>query len=133
MGRPEYEDPEHKKILDKGSIAAGATIDSDQILLANLEMLVITAQVKYHAAADVSVLVKVKYLGESGIFDTIDYTSFYLTYAAGEDVKRSVPIDVPPMGYLLIQLYNGDDVAQEHARVWWTGQRRKVKPVAPSS
>ena len=126
MSSPEYEEPERKKVLDVGSIAAGATVDSDQITLNNMEMLVVTAQVKYESGADVSVQVKVKFLPRSGIFDTIDYTSFYLTYSADAEVKRSVPVDVPALGFLKGQLYNGDDQATGRGRVWYTAQRRKV-------
>ena len=126
MSSPEFEKPEQKKILDKPTIAAGGTEESDQIILENMEMLVIEAQVKYEAGADVSVQVKLKYLSESGIFDTIPYTSFYLTYSAGAEVKRSVPVDVPPLGSLKVELYNGDDQATGRGRVWYTAQRRKV-------
>ena len=126
MSSSEWEEPERKKVLDQPSIAAGATINSDPIILERMEMMVITAQVKYAAGADVSVQVKVKYCPKGGIWDTIDYTSFYLTYDAGKNVKRSIPIDVPAMGSLLVQLYNGDGQAVERSRVWYTAQRRKV-------
>ena len=127
MNSLEYEEAEQKKILDVPTVATLGTMESEQISLDNMEMLVITAQVKYEAGADVSLQVKVKYLPRSGIFDTIPYTSFYLTYSAGAEVKRSVPIDVPPLGFLKVELYNGDDQATGRGRVWYTAQRRKVE------
>ena len=131
MPSEEYEEPEQKKILDKVSIASLGTEESKHISLEGLEMIVITAEVDYESGADVSLHVRLRYLPKSGIFDTIAYTSFYLSYWAEHTVKRSVPIDVPPMGFMKVELYNGDDIATGRARVWWTGQRRKVDRVAP--
>ena len=133
MPSAEYEEPEQKKILDKPSIATLGTEESDLIHLENLEVVTVTAEVAYEAGADVSVLVRLKFCPDGGIFDTIPYTSFYLTYSAGATVKRSVPVDVPPQGMMKVELYNGDNIDTGRARVWWTGQRRKVNPEPPTS
>lgn len=127
----EWQEPESKKILDVPSIATLATERSDIIQLKNIEMLVITAQVTYESGADVSTQVKVKFSPKGGLMDTIDYTSFYLTYTANAKVKRSVPVDVAPFGILQVHLYNGDDQAIGRARVWYTAQRRKLNPDNP--
>ena len=126
MSMSEWEKAEYKKILDKASIGTLKTVESQQISLINMEMLVLTAQVYYETGADVSTHVRVRYLPKSGIFDTIAYTSFYLSYWAEHDVKRSVPIDVPPLGFLKVELYNGDNIDTGRARVWYTAQRRKI-------
>lgn len=126
MSSAEYEKAERKKILDVPSITTLGTKESSHIILDDMEMLVITAQIKYQSGADVSVLVRLKYMPKGGIFDTIPYTSFYLTYTADAQVKRSVPVDVPPIGYMKVELYNGDDIATGRGRVWYTAQRRKV-------
>lgn len=127
MSSGEYEKAEQEKILDEISLAAGATKDSKTIVLENMEMIVITAQVKYEAGADVSVQVRLKFCPPGGIWDSIAYTSFYLTYTADAEVKRSVPVDVPAMGLLKVELYNGDNQATGRARVWYTTQRRRVQ------
>lgn len=127
MGSVEYEEPDQKKILDVGSIAAAGTKTSEDIILKNLEMIVVTVEVVYEAGADVSVQARLKYLPKSGTFDTIAYTSFYITYTADATVKRSIPVDVPPLGFMKVELYNGDGQATGRARVWWTGQRRKTR------
>lgn len=99
---------EEKSIGVIGSLAAGATQDIGFIHPEGSRTLAITCQVTYNASATSGITVKIYYNHEKIGVDTVEFASFVPTLSAGSIVQRTVLIDCPEGGTLLVKVKNDD-------------------------
>lgn len=111
------------KLIDQPSVAAGGTRKSDPIILKKARTLSITTRVVYAAGADVSLVTRLYYVTEKGNHDTVSYTSISITVTAAVEVQRTLLVDPPEDGSMVIEVYNGDGQATGRVQVWYSMQR----------
>lgn len=112
-----------KKILDVASIATLKTKSAGPIILKKARTLTVTTRVKYESGADVSLVTRLYYVTEKGTHDTVPYTSISITVTADATVQRTLLVDPPENGGMMIKVYNGDNIATGRVRVSYSLQR----------
>jgi hypothetical protein len=91
-----------------GSIAAsGFSLLGGSIPLVRARTLSITIRETCSAQLDADTTVSLFYSPDGNNWDTQLYTSFTLTFSAGNTIQRTVIIDPPEHGYFEVQVTNG--------------------------
>lgn len=108
----------------EGLIATSASAYSHgTIPLVRARTLSITTQVTCGSSVDADTTVYLYYSPDGNNWDTIEYTSFDLTYSAGNTVQRTVNIDVPEHGYMKTKVTNGSSADTLTAvKLWYSIQ-----------
>lgn len=88
-------------------VAASGTIKTSSFNLNYARTISVTVQIDCGAALDADTTVNVYYSPDGNNWDTINYTSFTLAFDAGNTVQRTVLIDTPEHGALILEIVNG--------------------------
>jgi len=104
------------------SVGAGKTYSGGaDIPLVKARNFSITAGVRFHASATGNVIVKIYYSPDGRNWDTDYYATVTLEVNAGKYVQKTRKIDVPPFGYLRVQVENEDtNYDATDLKVWYS-------------
>lgn len=102
------------------SVAAAGTEDIPGLIpLVRARTMSLTVRVIFGASIDADATVYVYYSPDGNNWDSIAYTSFAITFTAGEPIQRTVLIDVPEHGHIKTKITNGSQSDTLNEVVEW--------------
>jgi len=103
--------------------ASGSASSGGQIPLVKARTLSITVRMTFGSSIDADATVYLYYSPDGKHLDTIAYTSFDVTYSAGNTVQRTVVIDPPEHGYMSLKIVNNSSADSiTDVKVWYSIQ-----------
>jgi hypothetical protein len=103
--------------------ASGSKWSEGTISLHKARTLTITTRVTFGGSIDADTTVYVYYSPDGVNWDTYAYTSYVLTYDAGETEQETVIIDPPEHGYMRTKITNGSSAdTLTDVKQWYTIQ-----------
>jgi len=87
--------------------ASGSQVLGGSIPLVRARTLSLTIRETCGASIDADTTVGIYYSPDGNKWDSIVYTSWAITFTASETIQRTVLIDPPEHGYLVVKITNG--------------------------
>lgn len=109
--------------IESSIAASGSARSRGDIKLVKARTVGITVRETCGSSIDANTTVYVYYSPDGTNWDTEAYTSFEITYGAGETVQRTVILDIPEHGFLRVVITNGSSAdTLSDVRCWYSVQ-----------
>ena len=102
---------------------SGTVVSTSSIPLVRARTVSLTVKLHFEGSIDADTTVYVYYSPDGNNWDTIHYTSFVIAFTINTTKQRTVLLDVPEHGYLLVKITNGSSADTVTVpQIWYTIQ-----------
>ncbi len=102
---------------------SGTVVSTSSIPLVRARTVSITVKLHFEGSIDADATVYVYYSPDGNTWDTIHYTSFVIAFTINTTKQRTVLLDIPEHGYLMVKITNGSSADTITVpQIWYTIQ-----------
>ncbi|MFH1593724.1 MAG: hypothetical protein ABID09_03385 [Candidatus Omnitrophota bacterium] len=99
--------------------ASGSVWSTSSIPLVRARTVSLTVRLTFGAQINDDTTAYVYYSPDGNNWDTIHYTSFVIAFTVSTTKQRTVLLDIPEHGYLMVKLTNGSDADTVTQPILW--------------
>lgn len=102
---------------------SGSVWSTSSIPLVRARTVSLTVRLTFDGDVDADTTVYVYYSPDGNNWDTIHYTSFVIAFTVSTTKQRTVLLDIPEHGYLMVKITNGSSAGTvTQPMIWYTIQ-----------